>query len=159
MKRPFATLAAFLLMASPCAGQRTAPTPLDRAAWLAGCWLGASGERTVEERWSPPRGGTMVGMGRSTRGGATTSVELAILRPRGDTLRYEAHPVGQLPTVFSGTGTDPRELIFDNPTHDFPQRIIYRRVGADSLHARVEGPMDGSWRGIDYRMARVRCEP
>lgn len=145
-----------LLLAAPAAAQTS---PLDRATWLAGCWEGTSGDRTVEERWSPPRGGTMVGAGRTVRGGNTTSVELTVLRPRGDTLRYEAHPVGQEPAVFSSTGTDSRELVFDNPTHDFPQRVIYRAVGADSVHARIEGPMNGAWRGIDYRMARVRCEP
>lgn len=138
---------------------QTDSTPLDRATWLAGCWEGASGTRVVEERWSPARGGTMVGSARTVRGDSTTSIELAVLRPSGDTLRYEAHPVGQAPAVFRGVPAAAGPLIFENPQHDFPQRIIYRPVGADSLHARIEGPMGGEWRGIDYRMARVRCDP
>ena len=149
----------FALFVLPAAvGAQETGSPLQRASWLVGCWEGASGSRAVEERWSPLRGGSMVGTGRAFRGDSTTTFEFVILRARGDTLRYEAHPIGQTPTVFAGTGQG-REMVFDNPQHDFPQRVIYRPVGADSLHARIEGPMRGEWRGIDYRMARVRCEP
>lgn len=155
IKRAALILAA-LSLHGPAAAQEG---PLGRASWLAGCWEGATGSRVFEERWTPSRGGTMVASARSVRRDTTTSVELVILRARGDTLRYEAHPVGQTPTVFSGTGTRSDSLVFENPQHDFPQKIVYRQVGTDSLHARIEGPMDGQWRGIDYRMARVRCEP
>ena len=152
-------IAGLLVAAAGSASAQDGRATLNRAGWMAGCWEGTSGSDHVEERWSPARGGTMVGTGRTFRGDSTASVEMAILRPRGDTLRYEAHPVGQEPTVFSGTGTRGDSIVFENPLHDFPQRIIYRRVGADSLHARVEGPSDGRLRGVDYRMARVPCFP
>jgi hypothetical protein len=101
----------------------------------------------------------MVGAGRTIRGDSTTSLEFTVLRARGDTLRYEASPSGQQPAVFTTTATAPGELAFENREHDFPQRIIYRPIGADSVLARIEGPMNGAWRAIDYPMARVRCEP
>jgi hypothetical protein len=145
-----------LLAASPASAQSAARTVLP--AWLSGCWEGGSAGRVFEERWSPARAGTMVGMGRTIRGDSTAEVELTILRVRGDTLRYEAHPLQQEPAVFSATRSAPAEVVFENPAHDFPQRISYRAVGADSLYARIEGPMRGSWRGIDFPMARVRCE-
>ena len=48
-------------------------------------------------------------------------------------------------------------VIFENPAHDFPQRIIYRRRGADSLLARVEGMRGGRLRGLDFPYRRVPC--
>jgi hypothetical protein len=49
-------------------------------------------------------------------------------------------------------------ITFSNPAHDFPQRIIYRRAGADSLHARIEGTRNGQPRGVDYAYVRVACQ-
>jgi hypothetical protein len=48
-------------------------------------------------------------------------------------------------------------VTFEHPTHDFPQRVIYRRRGADSLLARVEGMRGGQLRGSDYPYRRVSC--
>jgi hypothetical protein len=103
----------------------------------------------------------MLGASRAFRGDSTTSVELVVLRARGDTLRYEAHPLGQAPAVFvaAPTAGAEGELRFENPAHDFPQRIRYRPVGADSLVASVEGPLRGAWRAIEYRFRRAPCEP
>jgi hypothetical protein len=140
-------------------GAERAPSPLDRAWWLAGCWEGASGGRPVEERWSAPRGGTMVATARAFRGDSTTTIELTILRVRDGVLAYEAVPVGQTHTIFPATAVTDSSLVFANPEHDFPQRITYRRVGADSLAARVEGPSRGAWRALDYALRRVPCEP
>ena len=36
-------------------------------AWMAGCWVHVQGERWTEECWTTPRGGVMLGSGRSGR--------------------------------------------------------------------------------------------
>jgi hypothetical protein len=46
----------------------------------------------------------------------------------------------------------------ENLEHDFPQRVIYQRRGADSLVARIEGTTPSGSRSVDYPMRRVRCE-
>lgn len=46
-------------------------------------------------------------------------------------------------------------VTFENPAHDFPRRIIHRRVGADSLVARVEGVRSGRAHGVDFAYRRV----
>jgi hypothetical protein len=48
-------------------------------------------------------------------------------------------------------------VTFENAKHDFPQRIVYRRHGRDSLIARIEGVRNGRVRGIDFPYARVAC--
>jgi hypothetical protein len=51
-----------------------------------------------------------------------------------------------------------QEIVFEDPEHDFPQKITYRRSGADSLYARVEGDRNGRQQPIDYAFKRVGCD-
>jgi hypothetical protein len=50
------------------------------------------------------------------------------------------------------TESGPRWAVFENPTYDYPRRIVYERKG-NRLDARIEGEQDGqpiseqwSWR-------------
>lgn len=132
-------------------------TDLARLGWMAGCWTGTSGGLISEEQRMPLRAGSMVGVGREIRGDRLTSAELTIVRLRADSLVYEAFPTGQAAAVFVATMVTDSSVTFANPAHDFPQRIMYRRVGADSLLARIEGERNGQVRGFDYPMRRVAC--
>ena len=79
------------------------------------------------------------------------------MRASGDTIVYTALPSGQNPTDFKGVAGD-GVLTFENPQHDFPTRIIYRRISVDSASARVEGPgQGGAMRGFDVPMRKVSC--
>jgi hypothetical protein len=130
--------------------------PIDRAAFIQGCWERRAGNRVVEEQWLPPRGGTMLGMSRTVRGDSLVEYEFLRLYERGERLVYAAQPSGQRPAEFESVEIGNRAISFANPTHDFPQRISYRAAG-DSLFARIEGTMNGRERGVDFRYARVRC--
>ena len=104
-----------------------------------------------------PRGGTMLGMGRTVRGDSTVEWEHLRIAAEGDTLVYHAIPSGQEPAAFRAISVSSDAVTFEDKTHDFPQRVIYRRAGADSLYARVEGTMQGRERGIDFRYQRANC--
>ena len=47
--------------------------------------------------------------------------------------------------------------MFEAPEHDFPQRVGYRRAGADSLLAWVEETTNGKLRRIEFPYRRVQC--
>lgn len=127
--------------------------PIDQLAWLSGCWTQAQKDGTTEEHWMKPAGGTMLGMSRTVRGGRTTEYEFLQIRDEKGTLAYVARPSGQPEAIFplktAGTG----EVIFENPQHDFPQRIMYRRTST-GVTARIEGTRNGQLRGIDFPFAR-----
>jgi hypothetical protein len=36
-----------------------------------------------------------------------------------------------------------KKVVFENPQHDFPQRIIYWLEGDNALHAKIEGTYKG----------------
>jgi hypothetical protein len=144
------------MVVMPVAGQTPATTA--DLAFMAGCWKLERDGRTVEEHWLSPSGGMLIGVGRTVAGGKTVEYEFLQIRDLPEGLTYTAKPSGQREASFKLASKTPDEVVFENPAHDFPQRIRYRR-GADTLHARVEGTMNGKARGIDYAYSRVPCMP
>ena len=149
-------LAAIVIML-PCSVLSAQPTGIQRAAWLQGCWEASLPARTVEEMWTRPRSGSMLGASRTIRDGKLTEYELVVLREQGDQLAYVAHPSGQAPATFLSTRTTSTELVFENPAHDFPQQIGYRRDG-DSLLAWISGSQNGKTRRAEFPYKRVGCD-
>lgn len=77
-------------------------------------------------------------------------------RRAGDRL-VEEHWMAPRGGMMLGVGPLADVVTFENLAHDFPQRVIYRRAGADSLIARVEGTRAGQPRGFDFPYRRVAC--
>jgi hypothetical protein len=124
---------------------------------MAGCWEQSAGARVIEEQWMRPRAGLMLGVSRTVVGDSLREYEQVALFERGGRLIYAATPARQAPAEFESITVSDSAVTFENPTHDFPQRVIYRRRGADSLLARVEGMRGGQVRGSDYPYRRVPC--
>lgn len=110
---------------------------------MTGTWRMQQGDLLIEEVWTAPAGGTMLGLNRTIRGEETVAFEWLRIeaRPRG--LVYLAHPGGRMPgTAFELQSSEPGTAVFENLDHDFPQRIAYRRAEPDRLSVDVTG--DGS---------------
>jgi hypothetical protein len=127
--------------------------------WMAGCWEARSTRRLVEEQWMVPRGPVMLGMSRTVRGDTLVEYEVLRLEERADSLFYVANPVRQAQAQFLATSNTDTSVVFENPSHDFPKKISYSRVGPDSVIARVEGELSGKNRVLEYRYIRVPCAP
>ena len=135
------------------------PGAIDDLAWLSGCWMSSNQEPGSAEHWMLPAGGTMIGMNRTVRGGKTVAFEfMRIVEQEDGGLEFIASPSGQNTTGFTMTNVSNREVIFENPDHDFPQRIIYRLVSDEELLGRIEGTIDGVERAADFPMKKVDCE-
>jgi hypothetical protein len=134
------------------AGCRSTPEPMDAAepghdlaglAWLAGSWVLVSGDAVSEEHWTGARGGTMLGVNRTVIDGRTVAFEYVRIEATPEGIVYLASPGGRHPpTRFGLIASGPQRLVFENPDHDFPNRIVYERRG-DRLDARIEGRQDG----------------
>jgi hypothetical protein len=153
----------FAVAASLVAGTIDAPLVQERggiqsAAWLQGCWETKSDARSIEERWMPPRGDSMLGVGRTVRAGRMVEYELIVLREQEGHLMYEAHPAGQPAATFQLAMEADGLLVFENAAHDFPQRIGYRREGPEILVAWIEGTADGKPRRVEFRYTRAACD-
>jgi hypothetical protein len=148
---------ALVLAAGALARVEGQPLRLDRLAWLQGCWEFRAPGRVVQENWMSPRDGSMLGMSRTVGdGGKLLEYESIIIREQGSRLAYEAHPSGQPTSTFLSTSVGGATVLFENPQHDFPQKIGYRRDG-DALHAWIEGSVNGTTRRTEFPYRRVQC--
>jgi hypothetical protein len=150
--------------ASPTPIVAAEPSSAAQLGWLAGCWeLRRPNGVRIEESWTRPVGGLLLGTGRTSRtvaGGAprVLEFELSTIEERADALVYVARPSGQARTEFVADTVTATVASFANPAHDFPTRVRYERRGADSLVARISGPgRDGAERAIAFPYSRVPC--
>ena len=122
--------------------QVSAQTPtLTDISWIAGAWQSEpGGKRQSEEHWTTAAGATMMGMSRTVVGEKTVEFEYLRIEQRTDGIYYVAHPKARCPaTDFKLTRASATEAVFENPQHDFPKRIIYRKGADGSLTASVDG--------------------
>lgn len=130
---------------------------VQRLAWMAGCWEQRRGSRVTEEQWMRPVGNAMLGMSRTVVGEQMRAWEsLRILEDTERTV-YLAQPNGGPATSFVASVVSDTLAVFENPAHDFPQRIAYRRISADSLVAQISAERNGATRRMEIPMQRVAC--
>jgi hypothetical protein len=123
---------------------------VDDLRWMAGSWASDSGGVRIEEHWTAPAGGLMVGMHRDVIGGRATGFEFARIRADSAGLVLLAQPGGRPPHPFRLKESGARRVVFEDPEHDFPQRVMYWLDTRGRLHARVEGMMDGKLEGENW---------
>ena len=110
--------------------------------WMAGCWVETRGEKWFEECWTAPRGGMLMGSGRSGERELLASWESMQIVLEPDSLAFYGAPRGEGRTRFELQRGGGEGLTFINAAHDFPQRVRYWREG-ERLLAEVS-LLDGS---------------
>jgi len=111
-----------------------------QVAWISGVWIGTNGPLTVEERWTPVAGGSIIGVGRTLRGGAMSAFEFLCITERGGSLVYSAMPNGRSPaTHFTLTAVTADSATFENPAHDYPKMIRYAKRADGALETTISG--------------------
>lgn len=171
MRRPalLVPLLAFGLLVPACAqdgAARPTSVPLldasvsvERVSWLGGCWARDRAEPGSGEHWMPLAGGSLLGVSRSVRRGQTVGHEFMQIRRRADgAVAFIAQLPGQPETAFRLRPGPPHEAVFENLQHDFPQRVIYRRVDGGRMQARIEGKRQGSPAAVDFAFTRSACD-
>ena len=144
-----------VLVSTALPGAAQAPA-LGNLAFMAGCWNGDAGRgRVIAESWTAPTVNVMLGTTRYLAGDRTVSWEFTLIEADSGGITMTPHPRGQAPTPFRLARLAHDTAVFENPAHDFPQRIIYRRA-ADTLIARIEADTPRV-RGTEWRMMPATC--
>jgi hypothetical protein len=128
---------------------------LSTLGWMAGSWVGKDGAAEMEEVWLAPRAGSMVGLHRDTAGGKTLSYEFLRIEAAAEGITYWASPRGKPATPFKLVENGGERVVFENPDHDFPRRILYWKCGGD-LCARTEGAVAGKPVAEQWHWSRAR---
>ena len=122
------TLLAVAMLALSAPAWPAAPdAPLD---WLAGSWRSDSADgRWATERWELVPDGTMSGTGSSGKGATKGSSEVMRISLHENAAVFTASPNGAPPVDFHEIERGSQSITFENPKHDYPQRIRYWREG------------------------------
>jgi hypothetical protein len=145
-------MAAAQATTADAAGPAAAGPTMDDLAWMAGRWSGESKGTAMEEHWTDAKGGLMLGLHREVAASGRASFEFLRIAADGEGVAYLASPMGREATSFPlvSASAAGKRAVFENPDHDFPQRIIYW-LGEDAmLHARVETIENGAENGMEW---------
>lgn len=151
MKQGTCCALTLVLATTPLAGQ----TPLPQ--WLVGCWS----DRAFHEVWSPSGSDQLLGIGSFVRDSARrVSERLIILNVNGQ-LVYRARPMGAASaTDFVATHVSNDSLVFEDPSHDFPRKLVYAQQGPDLILVTLTGVENGTPRTQQFRLVRrPDCSP
>lgn len=140
------------------------PTPAKAViadlVWMADAWTGTRGSQgqiSFEERWSPPLGGAMLATARTVSRGKMSAFEYLRIIERDGGLVYIAQPNGGTATEFILSEISPTRAVFENPRHDYPNKIVYELSGEaggeKALSATIGLIKGGAPRRFDFKPA------
>jgi hypothetical protein len=133
------------LTGAACAAAPAADSTPRAFAWLSGHWCSQSEAQLIEEYWMPPEGNLVLGV----------TFEFMRIATRDGATNYLAMHDGLPAVAFRLTASGADWARFENPQHDFPTRVEYRRTSS-GLHAEIAGPgKDG--KEVVYPFDYRRC--
>jgi len=130
---------------------------IDSLQWLVGNWTNISNESESYENWIQENDSTLTAFSYTTIEKDTVFSETMMLQQLGDAAfltvgvpdQNEAEAV-----IFTLLATGDAVFTFENKNHDFPKRISYTNPVKDSIHAWIEGEIDGENRIVDFKFKR-----
>lgn len=126
-------------------------------SWLVGSWEIKTEKGVISESWQQVNDSTLTGVSLFVvPSGERIPQESLELRLREGVWQYVSTVEGQnnnKPVAFKLKFIGKMEFISENPQHDFPQRIAYRRVGSQ-LYASIEGVRKGKYtkQNFDFQL-------
>lgn len=120
---------------------------LEKANWFLGNWGNKTPEGELTERWVKANDSVYKGETYFVVGGKDTvfSEAVDLIEEKGK-LAYIVTVPGQnneKPVRFEMTSGNDKQIIFENPKHDYPSKITYNKITADSIVAEISGIQKG----------------
>ena len=119
---------------------------LEKANWLLGKWEFKNENGTLQEIWTTKNDSTFSGQSYFINKKDTIHKETIDLLEDNGELKYIAIVNGEnqnLPTTFNFKETVEKELIFENPKHDYPSKIVYKLKDSLNLDITISGKQLG----------------
>jgi hypothetical protein len=132
---------------------------MDKLSWLTGKWQHLSAEGIAVEIWERTKDSAYNAISYVLKGKDTLSSETILLEQRNKDIFYMPTVKGQnngKVVNFILTSSTPAQLVFENSKHDFPQMIIYNRIGEDSLLVVISGNVNGEKRTQDFPFKKTK---
>ena len=156
MKRWLLVMACVAGFATLAAANAEDVSPFARMSWMEGKWTGEQDGMKLEEHWTSAEGDGLVGMHKDVKAGKMVSFEFFRIERHPDGVFYMTSPHGNPATPFKLVKQDDRRVVFENPEHDFPQRILYWSDRSGTLSARIEGTYNGKPESEEWHWKRAK---
>lgn len=131
---------------------------LEKMSWLVGEWENKMPEGILTETWTKSNDSTFIGKTLFINEKDTLHSEEIVLTQKGETLLYIPTVKGQndnKPVEFKMTESKTEnEFAFENPKHDYPQKIVYKKVSDTNLVATISGKQEGKPSSESYPMTK-----
>ena len=114
---------------------------------LEGTWKMSGKKGSVCEEWKIVSKNYLQSKGYVLKGKDTLVNERVELRKTKEGIFYTSTVSDQnnkKPVAFKLTSFEGNRFIFENKEHDFPKRIVYQFISADSLHAFIDDGKQGT---------------
>jgi len=131
---------------------------LEKMNWLIGNWENKMDDGILSETWKKENDSTFSGTTYFIINKKdTVHSETILLTQLNDELIYRPTVKGQnddKPIDFIMTSDSENTFVFENPKHDYPQKIVYKKVTKNSLVATISGMQQGKVSSEGYGMKR-----
>lgn len=131
---------------------------LEKMNWLLGNWENEMPEGVLTETWTKENDSTFSGTTYFIINKKdTVHSEAIILTQLNDKLVYRPTVKGQNndePVDFKLSSESENTFSFENPKHDYPQKITYKKVNENNLLTTISGKQQGKDSSESYPMKR-----
>ncbi|MFN8250338.1 MAG: DUF6265 family protein [Ferruginibacter sp.] len=132
----------FLVTAASCSGDQKETGPsIKKFSWLNGAWIMEETGGNTTEDWITVNDSLMTGKSDFIKGDSVIPFETIRIYKNGPDFYYEAKAAGQnneQPVAFKIIRFSDSAFVAENPAHDFPKRIGYKMIRADSVVAFID---------------------
>ena len=122
---------------------------------LNGKWKLKTNSFEAYEEWKVKDETEIAGISYSIEDGEQKKNEDLFIKKVGEFWAYIAAPKNQNPALFYLTSFKDNRFIFENPEHDFPNKIIYHFTDRKTIAVTVEGEDDDGPQKIEFTFIKV----
>jgi hypothetical protein len=126
---------------------------IEQLQWLEGEWTNINIKRQSYENWIKQNDSTLTSYSYTTVKNDTVFVEVVNLQERSNGVFFTVTVPDQNnaeAVTFKLIPSEKGIYTFENKAHDFPQRITYSNPVKDSIHAWIEGVVEGESKRVDF---------
>ena len=130
---------------------------IEKLQWLVGEWTNITENEQSYENWTQANDSTLKAHSFTIVETDTVFAERVILQQRSDDVFFTVVAYNQnddKPVTFKMIPSKKGTFTFENTKHDFPSKISYANPVRDSIHAWIEGTVNGEDRNIDFYFKR-----
>ena len=137
--------------------KETKENKIATANWLLGKWESNSKQGNLSENWEKVNDSTFSGVAYFIKENDTLHFEKMQIQDKVSGLFYNATVKGQnneQSIAFELTSSTPKQLVFENSKHDYPQKIVYNQITNDSIVVIISGVQQGKKSTDNYFMKK-----